>query len=111
MPFEINLGSFFVYMTDSPLLTTLFELSLFTPRTLNLLHKVSQIKQELGIPEIDISVQESENFQSRKLKSLENKDLQLCPEKSPDLLGPLYVKQQGIPQLQPGTKEFEKHFR
>ena len=78
---------------------------------MNLLHKVSQIKQELGIPEIDSSMQDSENFQSRKLKSLENNDLPLCPEKSPDLLGPLYVKQQGIPQLKPGSKEFEKHFR
>ena len=33
-------------------------------------------------------------------------ELPLCPERSPDLLGPLYVKQTGIPDLKPETEAF-----
>ena len=37
-------------------------------------------------------------------------ELPLCPERSPDLLGPLYVKQTGIPDLKPETEAFLQHF-
>ena len=79
-----------------------------------MLQKVSKIKHQLGIEESEIQLDNDEPTEkhfSRKLKSVHNEELPICPEKSPHLLGPLYVKQQGIPQLNPGTREFEKHFR
>jgi len=82
-------------------------------KTLTLLKKVSKLKHQLGIDESEIQLDNNEPTEkhfSRKLKSVEDQELPLCPEKSPHLLGPLYVKQQGIPQLNSGTSEFEKHF-
>ena len=79
-----------------------------------MLKKVSKLKHQLGIDESEIQLDNNEPTEkhfSRKLKSVDNEELPICPEKSPHLLGPLYVKQQGIPQLNPGTREFEKHFR
>ena len=74
---------------------------------------MSKIKHQLGIEESEIQLdnEPTEKHFSRKLKSVDIEELPICPENSPHLLGPLYVKQQGIPQLNPSTREFEKHFR
>ena len=84
-------------------------------RTLNLLHKVSELREKLGIPlpENEAANEPEDNFTSRKLKSFEEdpNDLPECPQRSPQLLGPLYVRQQSLPKLKPGTSAFKKHYR
>jgi len=98
-------------------------------RTNHLLKSVSDLKSKLGIdiPQIGESQQqqhppepESTFFHSRKLKGIldgepgkksnNEIDLPLCPERSPYLLGPLYVRQKDIPVLKPETQRFRDHF-
>ena len=63
---------------------------------------MGQIKAVLGF---------NETIKSRKTRSVdEEKDLQLCPEVSPYLLGPLYVRQNDIPDLTPDSSPFLNHF-
>lgn len=84
----------------------------FFCRTASLLEKVISMKNALGVDDKEST---TTTFQSRKLKSVDENDensLQLCPEKSPYLLGPLYVEQKGIPNLDgpDKRKKFEAHF-
>lgn len=72
----------------------------FIFRTLTLLEKVSDFKHKLGIQEV-----KEEKKKSRKRRSLE-----MCPEISPYLLGPLYVKQKNVPDLDPQGRDFSLHF-
>jgi len=69
-------------------------------KTLTLLEKVSDFKHKLGIQEV-----KEEKKKSRKRRSLE-----MCPEISPYLLGPLYVKQKNVPDLDPQGRDFSLHF-
>jgi len=78
-------------------------------RTATLLKNVSEIKEKIGVNDVKAS-DENNSVLSRKLRDIDEKDLPLCPEQSPHLLGPLYVKQTGIPDLQPETTPFFEHF-
>jgi len=81
-------------------------------RTATLLKNVSEMQEKIGVKDVKVN-EEKKSVLTRKLKSLmeiEENDLPLCPEVSPHLLGPLYVKQTGIPDLTPGTTSFFQHF-
>lgn len=84
--------------------------------------KVKDLKHVIGISDDELTAAAAEEvtptiktsgFQARKLKSIfgqETEDLPLCPEKSPRLLGPLYVQQKSVPDLMPGNAKFRAQF-
>lgn len=67
-------------------------------KTDKLLSNIHELKSQLGF----------QNFESRRRKRSLEKNL--CPERSPYLLGPLYVKQNDIPDMTPGSSDFISHF-
>mgnify|MGYP001165658219 FL=1 len=75
---------------------------------------MNEIQEKLGVQTIDEQQNElNPGVLNRKLKSIgEESDefIPVCPERSPQLLGPLYVKQTGIPDLKPETEPFFRHF-
>ena len=73
------------------------------------------MRQTLGLEENFIDENSGDAVVNRKLRSLDqdqgDKDEEdYCPKESPYLLGPLYVKQKDIPDLQVGTSAFEDQF-
>ena len=58
----------------------------------------------------DESFDQDSSFTHNSIPKIDDKSYTQCPEKSPLLLGPLYVQQKDIPKLHPDTKVFEQWY-
>ena len=71
---------------------------------------MNEIQEKLGVQTIDEQQNElNTGVLNRKLKSIGDESdefIPVCPERSPKLLGPLYVKQTGIPDLKRKRNRF-----